>query len=97
MHEDCADFPYLHGFSPDEQDRLVRQARLAESTVFHHAALGGARRLLEAGSAGGAQTGILRRRFPGLHVTCVDPTDAQLSAARANLGSRPWLADRYAL
>src|SRR5690606_2324266 len=97
MHEDCADFPYLHGFSPDEQDRLVRQARLAESTVFHHIDLGGAQRLLEVGSGVGAQTEILLRRFPDLHVTCVDLNESQLSAARANLGSRPWLADRYAL
>ncbi len=97
MQQECADFPYLHGFSPAEQDRLVRQARLAESTVFHDIDYGGARRLLEVGSGVGAQTEILLRRFPDLHVTCVDLNEAQLAAARSNLGGRPWLADRYAL
>ena len=29
------EFPYLHGFSEVEQARLVRQAQIAESTVFH--------------------------------------------------------------
>lgn len=97
MHQDCADFPYLHGFSPVEQDRLARQARLAESTVFKDIDYGGARRLLEVGSGVGAQTEILLRRFPDLHATCVDLNECQLAAARENLGARPWLADRYSL
>jgi SAM-dependent methyltransferase len=66
------DFPYLHGFSPVEQARLQRQARLAESTIFRNIDYADARRLLEVGSGVGAQTEILLRRFPDLHVTCVD-------------------------
>lgn len=89
--------PYLHGFSTTEQARLVKQARIAESTIFRHVDYAGARRLLEVGSGVGAQTEILLRRFPDLHVTCVDFSPTQLDAAQANLGARPWLADRYAL
>jgi ubiquinone/menaquinone biosynthesis C-methylase UbiE len=89
--------PYLHGFSRTEQERLVRQARMAESTVFHDIDLSGAKRLLEVGSGVGAQTEILLRRFPDLHVTCVDFNQAQLDAARDNLGARPWLDGRYEL
>lgn len=89
--------PYLHGFSRGEQERLVRQARMAESTVFHDIDLSGAKRLLEVGSGVGAQTEILLRRFPDLHVTCVDLNQSQLDAARENLGSRPWLDGRYEL
>jgi cyclopropane fatty-acyl-phospholipid synthase-like methyltransferase len=48
--------PYLHGFSREEQERLVRQARMAESTVFHDIDLSGSKRLLEVGSGVGAQT-----------------------------------------
>lgn len=91
------DFPYLHGFSPTEQARLVRQARLAESTIFHDIDYGGARRLLEIGSGVGAQTEILLRRFPELHVTCVDLNESQLAAAGGNLGRMPWLEGRYEL
>ena len=89
--------PYLHGFSRTEQERLVRQARMAESTVFHDIDLSGAKRLLEVGSGVGAQTEILLRRFPDLHATCVDFNQAQLEAARGNLGARPWLEGRYQL
>ncbi|MCF7222570.1 class I SAM-dependent methyltransferase [Marilutibacter chinensis] len=91
------DFPYLHGFSPTEQARLVKQARLAESTIFHDIDYGGARRLLEVGSGVGAQTEILLRRFPDLHVTCVDLNESQLAAAGENLGRMPWLQGRYEL
>jgi ubiquinone/menaquinone biosynthesis C-methylase UbiE len=89
--------PYLHGFSRTEQQRLVRQARIAESTVFHDIDYTGAQRLLEVGSGVGAQTEILLRRFPDLQVTCVDFSQSQLDAARENLGQRPWLDGRYAL
>ncbi|MBX9399901.1 methyltransferase domain-containing protein [Lysobacter sp. BMK333-48F3] len=92
-----ADFPYLHGFSPTEQARLMKQARLAESTIFHNIDYGNARRLLEVGSGVGAQTEILLRRFPDLHVSCVDLNAAQLDAARDNLGRMPWLQGRYSL
>ncbi|WP_407352635.1 methyltransferase domain-containing protein [Luteimonas sp. R10] len=99
MTESCTatEFPYLHGFSPTEQARLVKQARLAESTVFRDIDYTGARRLLEVGSGVGAQTEILLRRFPDLRVTCVDLNAQQLDAARANLAAMPWLEGRYAL
>lgn len=93
----ATDFPYLHGFSPDEQARLMRQARVAESTIFHDIDFSGTRRLLEVGSGVGAQTEILLRRFPDLQVTCVDLNSAQVAAARANLGKMPWLQGRYEL
>lgn len=92
-----SEFPYLHGFSATEQERLVKQARMAESIVFHDIDYRGARRLLEVGSGVGAQTEILLRRFPELHVDCVDLNAAQLDTARNNLGRMPWLEGRYAL
>lgn len=91
------EFPYLHGFSSVEQARLLKQARLAESVLFHDIDYTGVKRLIEVGSGVGAQTEILLRRFPDLHVTCVDLNAAQLEAARGHLGAMPWLKDRYAL
>ncbi|HYG07416.1 MAG TPA: methyltransferase domain-containing protein [Stenotrophomonas sp.] len=88
---------YLHGFSDVEQARLVKQARLLEATLFNQIDYTGARRLLEVGSGVGAQTEILLRRFPELHVTGVDLSEAQLAAARENLQNLPWCRDRYAL
>ena len=57
---------YLHGFSGTEQQRLMTQARLLESSIFGQIDYSGARRLLEVGSGVGAQTEILLRRFPDL-------------------------------
>lgn len=88
---------YLHGFSSTEQARLMKQARIAESTIFRNIDYTGARRLLEVGSGVGAQTEILLRRFPDLHATCVDLNEAQLAAARDHLGGMPWLDSRYTL
>lgn len=88
---------YLHGFSSTEQARLMKQARIAESTIFRNIDYTGARRLLEVGSGVGAQTEILLRRFPDLQATCVDLNEAQLAAARDHLGGMPWLDGRYTL
>lgn len=89
--------PYLHGFSPVEQARLMKQARIAEATIFRSIDYAGAQRLLEIGSGVGAQTEILLRRFPDLHATCVDLNQAQIDAAQENLGRMPWLEGRYTL
>src|SRR3970282_2466731 len=94
---DSTDPAYLHGFSAIRQGRLVKQARIAESTVFRNIDYTGAQRLLEVGSGVGAQTEILLRRFPDLHTTCVDLNQLQIDAARDNLGRMPWLHGRYAL
>lgn len=88
---------YLHGFSDTEQSRLVKQARLLEATLFNQIDYTGVRRLLEVGSGVGAQTEILLRRFPDLHVTGVDLSESQLATARANLERLPWCRERYDL
>lgn len=97
MSASSPEFAYIHGFSPTEQARLTRQARIAEHTVFRNIDYSGARRLLEVGCGVGAQTEILLRRFPDLHVTGVDLSESQLAAAEQNLGGRPWCAQRYTL
>lgn len=91
------DFPYIHGFSAEEQSRLMRQARMFESTLFSHIDYSSATRLLEVGCGVGAQTEILLRRFPELHVTGIDRSPTQLTAAEHHLASRAWCESRYAL
>lgn len=88
---------YLHGFSSTEQERLMTQARLLEPTIFGQIDYTGVRRLLEVGSGVGAQTEILLRRFPDLHVTGIDLSKAQLATARSNLEKTPWCSDRHVL
>ena len=88
---------YLHGFTPEEQDRLRRQARFLEYKVHDGLPLRRARRLLEVGCGVGAQTEILLRHFPELHVTGIDASEANLGQARAYLRGLGWAEGRYEL
>lgn len=88
---------YVHGFTEAEQGRLYRQARFMEHRVhvglpFHRSA-----RLLEVGCGVGAQTEILLRYFPEIHVTGVDASETNLEQARKFLSGLPWAADRFQL
>jgi ubiquinone/menaquinone biosynthesis C-methylase UbiE len=96
-HEAKGDFPYIHGFSPVEQARLRKQARVAESRIFRDVDFSECQHILEVGCGVGAQTEILLRRFPDLRVTGVDLSESQLAAAEANLGATPWCRERYVL
>ena len=88
------DFPYLHGFSANEQERLRKQARLFEPAIFHDIDFRNSRHILEVGSGVGAQSEILLRRFPDLRVTGIDLNERQLAAANAHLAQMPWLQER---
>lgn len=88
---------YLHGYREDERERLHRQARFLEPMVHDRLPFRRRRRLLEVGSGVGAQTEILLRHFPELHVTGVEINDDQLAEARRYLATVPWATDRYTL
>jgi ubiquinone/menaquinone biosynthesis C-methylase UbiE len=86
---------YLHGYSETERERLHRQARFLEPMVHDRLPFRRRRRLLEVGSGVGAQTEILLRHFPELHVTGVEVNDAQIDEARRFLATVPWATGRY--
>ncbi|MGI9518890.1 MAG: class I SAM-dependent methyltransferase [Pirellulaceae bacterium] len=92
-----AEFPYLHGFSQEEQDRLYRQARFSEQKIFSTIDFSRQHRLLEIGVGVGAQTEILLRRFPKLHVTGIDRSERQLAQAKKLLDANPAVVGRYEL
>jgi len=91
------DFPYLHGFDDKEQDRLYRQARFSEQSIFSTIDFSRQNRLLEVGVGVGAQTEIMLRRFPMLHVTGIDRSDRQLQQAGNLLQSVPGSDGRFDL
>jgi ubiquinone/menaquinone biosynthesis C-methylase UbiE len=95
--KDKADFPYLHGFSPVEQERLRSQARFAEHTVYQNVNFSSTKKLLEVGCGVGAQSEILLRRFPDLHLTGIDLSDKQLAAAKESLSKLSYATNRYNL
>ena len=86
---------YLHGYRPEERERLHRQARFLEPMVHDRLPFRRRRRLLEVGCGVGAQTEILLRHFPDIHVTGIDINDEQLAEARRFLGTLPWAAGRF--
>ena len=90
-------FPYLHGFSDKEQQRLKKQAAFAEQTVYGGLSLGEGKKILEVGCGVGAQTEILLRRFPNIHITGIDLNPKQLAAAEKNLNSLSWAKGRWEL
>lgn len=96
-NKDKGDFPYLHGFSPVEQERLRKQARFAEHTIYQNVNFSATKKLLEVGCGVGAQTEILLRRFPDLYVTGIDLNDKQLSAAKESLEKLSYAQSRYEL
>jgi ubiquinone/menaquinone biosynthesis C-methylase UbiE len=86
---------YLHGYSDHERDRLHRQARFLAPMVHDRLPFRRRKKLLEVGSGVGAQTEILLRHWPDLHVTGVEINDEQLTEARRFLATVPWASDRY--
>lgn len=91
------EFPYLHGFSKDEQERLRKQARFGEYTVYQNINLSGVKDLLEVGCGVGAQSEIILRRFPDLNLTGIDRSTKQLRTAQDRLNQLPFAKDRFTL
>ncbi|MBL8859663.1 MAG: methyltransferase domain-containing protein [Planctomycetes bacterium] len=87
---------YVHGFTREEQDRLYRQARFLEARVHEGLPLWRARNLIEIGCGVGAQTDILLRRHPDLHITGVDASAQNLARAKRHIAQLPWAKGRAA-
>lgn len=88
-------FPYLHGFSDNEQERLRKQARFAEHVIYRNIDFVKSQKILEVGCGVGAQSEILLRRFPDIHLTGIDLNDKQLQAARKYLDSVSYAKNRF--
>jgi ubiquinone/menaquinone biosynthesis C-methylase UbiE len=73
---------YIHGFSSEEQARLVRQAAVLEREVFRGLDISDASTFLEVGCAVGAELQLAGRRWPHLHLTGLDISRSHLAAAR---------------
>jgi ubiquinone/menaquinone biosynthesis C-methylase UbiE len=76
---------YVHGFTPEEQERLYQQARFLEPSVFEAVDFSRCARVIEVGCGVGAQTEILLERFPRVSVSGIDSSPAQVERARARL------------
>ncbi len=86
---------YVHGFTEHEMRRLHHQARFLEHRVHVGLPFHRSRKLLEVGAGVGAQTEILLRHFPELHVVGVEASASNLEAARRYLATQPGAQGRY--
>ena len=79
---------YLHGYTPEEQRRLVSQAEYWREPLIP---LGldyrPGQRVLEVGCGAGAVLGVLAQLFPGIEVAGIDLEPRQIEFARAHLPS----------
>src|SRR5947199_9712465 len=73
---------YIHGYSDLEAQRLLDQAEFLAPWVLDGVNLDAIGTLLEVGVGVGAETRLLRRRWPGLKVIGIDISDGQLGHAR---------------
>lgn len=92
-----SNFPYLHGFSNEEQNRLGEQARFGEHSIYRNINIEGNSKVLEIGCGTGAQSEILLRRYPEISLTGLDLSEKQLEVAKKNLQSLTIAKDRYEL
>jgi SAM-dependent methyltransferase len=92
-----ADLPYLHGFTENEQKRLIEQSVFLEPWVYDGLDFNNVTNLLEIGAGVGAQTAILLRRYPWLQITCIDHSEFQLHKAERYLSGFPEFQGRFTL
>jgi ubiquinone/menaquinone biosynthesis C-methylase UbiE len=76
---------YLHGYRPEERERLRRQAAFLAGKVHDGLPFADCRSLLEVGCGVGAQSEILLRAFPGATLVGIDVSAAQVEAAAHRL------------
>ena len=91
----ATEFPYLHGFSSHEQERLRQQAIYAEHSIYQLINFSGVQKLLEVGCGVGAQSEILLRRFAHLKLTGIELSEVQLSTARKRLATLDFAKERF--
>jgi ubiquinone/menaquinone biosynthesis C-methylase UbiE len=72
---------YIHTFSKQEQDRLLKQAHFLEPYFYPTIDFTDCRRILEMGCGVGAQIAVLAKKFPHLLIDGIDWTESQIKRA----------------
>lgn len=77
---------YIHGYTREEQDRLVDQAEYwRDRLILPGLPYRAGQRLLEVGCGAGAVLGVIGAAFPGLHLAGIDLSAEQIAYAREHL------------
>lgn len=86
---------YIHGFSQEEQQRLLSQAEFLAKYIYPSINIQNYKSVLEIGMGVGAQTIQLLRQNPNLYIKGIELSEVQIGKALHNLGGLPELAGRY--
>ncbi|MDX2431157.1 MAG: methyltransferase domain-containing protein [Bacteroides sp.] len=73
---------YVHGYTERETQRLQEQSLILEELLHSGTSYPAGSRVLEVGCGVGAQTLILLRRNPGIHLTSIDMSEASVLKAK---------------
>jgi ubiquinone/menaquinone biosynthesis C-methylase UbiE len=76
---------YLHGFSEEEQNRLIQQAEVLAPKLHQDLTWPAGSSILEVACGVGAQTKILLQNFKDIKITGIDFSESQLQVARDRL------------
>jgi len=74
---------YVHGYAEREAERLGDQASTLEELLHNDTVYPAGSQVLEAGCGIGAQTVILTKNSPGVHLTSIDISPESLEKAKA--------------
>jgi ubiquinone/menaquinone biosynthesis C-methylase UbiE len=85
---------YLHGYSDNEQIRLIQQAQILSEYIYPTFNFDGVFEVLELGCGSGGQTLELLKRYPHIHITALDISDEQIAKAQMNIQQYPAFIDR---
>ena len=87
---------YIHGTSPREQERLLRQAATLEGVILDGFEASPGEQLLEIGCGVGAVLERIATRFPRTRLTGIDISPEQVETARRHLAARGVAAELVA-
>ena len=76
---------YVHGYTDRETQRLQEQSLILEELLHSGTSYPPGSRVLEVGCGVGAQTLILLRRNPGIHLTSIDMSAESLRMAKSSV------------
>ena len=88
---------YIHGFTAEEQVRLIYQNQVLSPMIYAHTDLSKCKRVLEIGCGVGAQMIEILKLYPGIHVTGLDISEVQIAKAKENLAASGFDPSQYEL
>lgn len=86
---------YIHGYSEEEQQRLIQQNEVLAPYIYQRLDLTSCRHIVEVGCGVGAQMMTLLNKYPDLSMTGIEHAPKQIKKAEHHLSRFPAFSGRY--